>query len=168
MLHFYYLRSRWWLYWCVIYCCFRSEIQHPTTMENLPDDLLSNIFIRLLAKQLAQMRSISKSWNAFLSQPSFVKSHLLFSIYNNDKTLFHFSDEYSLSFELVISPNLQLNNFIKLPANPEFPYISIRVIDSVNGLICSSYSDSIIQICMTFTATYHHQPPVTPRATLSW
>ncbi|CAH1425346.1 unnamed protein product [Lactuca virosa] len=42
--------------------------QHPMTMENLPDELfLLNIFIRLSAKQLAQMRSVSKSWNALLS-----------------------------------------------------------------------------------------------------
>ncbi|KAI3789911.1 hypothetical protein L2E82_02717 [Cichorium intybus] len=48
----------------------------PTTMESLPDELLGNIFIRLLAKQLAQMRSVSKSWNALLSQSSFVQSYV--------------------------------------------------------------------------------------------
>ncbi|XP_023761659.1 F-box/kelch-repeat protein At3g06240 [Lactuca sativa] len=120
--------------------------QQPTTIENLPNELLSNIFIRLLAKQLAQMRSISKSWNSLLSKSSFVKTQLHHSIFNKDKTLFHFSDDHYYGFKLSVNPNPQLSSFIKLPPNPESPHTSIRVIDSVNGLICSSYSDSIIQI----------------------
>ena len=53
-------------------------------MENLPEELLLNMFIRLLAKQIAQMRSVSKSWNALLSESSFVKSHLHHSTNNNN------------------------------------------------------------------------------------
>ncbi|XP_023762016.2 F-box/kelch-repeat protein At3g06240 isoform X1 [Lactuca sativa] len=120
--------------------------QQPTTIENLPNELLVNIFIRLLAKQLAQMRSVSKSWNSLLSKSSFVKTQLHHSIFNKDKTLFHFSDDHYYGFKLSVNPNPQLISFIKLPPNPESPHTSIRVIDSVNGLICSSYSDSIIQI----------------------
>ncbi|CAI9271491.1 unnamed protein product [Lactuca saligna] len=65
-----------------------SKIQHPTTTENLPDEILLNIFVRLLAKQLAQMRSVSKSWSTLLSHPSFVKSHLHRSMHNNNEQIF--------------------------------------------------------------------------------
>ncbi|XP_071729004.1 F-box protein CPR1-like [Rutidosis leptorrhynchoides] len=52
------------------------------TMVNIPDDVLrNNIFIRLPAKQVARMRSLSKTWNHVLSDPSFIKSHLHHSIH---------------------------------------------------------------------------------------
>ncbi|KAL4589353.1 hypothetical protein LXL04_002259 [Taraxacum kok-saghyz] len=124
--------------------------QHPTTIQSLPDELLSNIFIRLLAKQLAQMRSVSKSWNAFLSQPSFVKSHLHRSIHNNDQILltFYILNDYINPFTThsCKSPHIELPNFIKLPVSPHPEYTRITVIGSVNGLICSTYGDSIIHI----------------------
>ncbi|CAI9286201.1 unnamed protein product [Lactuca saligna] len=133
--------------------------QQPTTIENLPNELLVNIFIRLLAKQLAQMRSISKSWNSLLSKSSFVRTQLNHSIYNQDKTLFHFSDDHYYGFKLSVNPNPQLISFIKLPPNPESPHTSIRVIDSVNGLICSSYSDTVIQIWNPSLSTVLTLPP---------
>ncbi|KAL7601829.1 hypothetical protein Lser_V15G25413 [Lactuca serriola] len=133
--------------------------RQPTTIENLPEELLSNIFIRLLAKQLAQMRSVSKSWNSLLSKSSFVKTQLHHSIYNKDKTLFHFSDDHYYGFKLTVNPNPQLISFIKLPPNPESPHTSIQVIDSVDGLICSSYSDTAIQIWNPSLSTLLDLPP---------
>ncbi|KAL4589355.1 hypothetical protein LXL04_002261 [Taraxacum kok-saghyz] len=130
-----------------------SPQHHPTTMENLPDELLSNIFLRLFAKQLAQMRSVSKSWNALLSHPSFIKSHLHHSVHNNDQILLLFHNEEATKLftaKLSRSPSLKLTNFIKLPVNLQIQseHINgIRVIGSVNGLICYSYNDDLfIQI----------------------
>ncbi|KAL7601314.1 hypothetical protein Lser_V15G25422 [Lactuca serriola] len=127
--------------------------QQPATMENLPDELLSNIFICLFAKQLAQMRSVSKSWNALLSHSSFIKSHLRRSIHHNDQILLIFQhEEYFSDFKPFTakpsrSPCLELNNFIKLPVNPQPECTNgINVIGSVNGLICSTYGDSVIHI----------------------
>ncbi|KAL4589344.1 hypothetical protein LXL04_002250 [Taraxacum kok-saghyz] len=118
-----------------------------TTIQNLPDMILSNIFIRLFAKQLAQMRSISKSWNTLLSEPTFIKFHLHHSIYNIHQTPLHFCDDKSLHVvQLLANPHLQLTNCIKLPVHPKSQSSSLHVIGSVNGLICSSYSDSIIHI----------------------
>ncbi|KAL4564428.1 hypothetical protein LXL04_028492 [Taraxacum kok-saghyz] len=108
----------------------------------------------LLAKQLAQMRSVSKSWNALLSHFSFIKSHLHHSIHNKDQILLVFHDEEDFSYDIksftaipTRSPSLELTNFIKLPINPQPNRINgIRIIGSVNGLICSHYGDSIIHI----------------------
>ncbi|CAH1430338.1 unnamed protein product [Lactuca virosa] len=125
-------------------------------MEKLPGDVLSNIFIRLLAKQLAQMRLVCKTWNALLSESSFIKSHLHHSIHNNKKNK---DDEILLFFEKAIidyfsstcpltarscgSPRLEVSNFMKLelPIDPQHEKKKpmINVFGSVNGLICFSY-----------------------------
>ncbi|KAL7588333.1 hypothetical protein Lser_V15G36586 [Lactuca serriola] len=109
-------------------------------MEKLSGDVLSNIFIRLFAKQLAQMRRVSKSWNSLLSQPSFINSHLHRSIHsNNDKILMLFhqvSDAGSEPFTVRSSPfpHVELTNFIKFHVNLNSE--GATVIGSVNGLIC--------------------------------
>ncbi|CAI9296254.1 unnamed protein product [Lactuca saligna] len=122
-----------------------ASSQQPTTIEDLQGDVLSEIFIRLLAKQLAQMRCVSKSWNTHLSQSSFIKSHLQSSIRNNDDILLFFKYNFSFCggrpFEACPSrsPHLELTDFIKLPVNLQSRQTYGNVIGSVNGLICFSY-----------------------------
>ncbi|KAL7588332.1 hypothetical protein Lser_V15G36585 [Lactuca serriola] len=122
-------------------------------MEKLSGDVLSNIFIRLFAKQLAQMRCVSKSWNALLSRSSFINSHLHRSTHNNnDKILMLFRKACDFGSEPITthpspSPHVELTNFIKLPVNLNFEGAS--VIGSVNGLLClncRSYSGSGLHI----------------------
>nr|KAJ0195853.1 hypothetical protein LSAT_V11C700364670 [Lactuca sativa] len=151
----------------------RSEIQHPPTLENLLGDLLLNIFIRLLAKEVGQMRCVSKSWNALLSRSSFIKSHLHHSINNNDRTLLVFYNNISSSCNRkpftthpFRSPKLKLTNLIKLPlVNPRSVYSAsiIKVIGSVHGLICSSYGNVIHiwnpSLSMVSTLSPHSKPP---------
>ncbi|KAL4591317.1 hypothetical protein LXL04_004275 [Taraxacum kok-saghyz] len=109
-------------------------------MENLPDDVLSDIFIRLRAKQIAQMRCISKYWNAHFSQSSFINSHLDCSIHNKDRILLVFStaDPFNLE-QFTIRPYIKLPNVIKLPVDTQFRDFTGEVIGSVNGLICFKY-----------------------------
>ncbi|KAJ9553814.1 hypothetical protein OSB04_017859 [Centaurea solstitialis] len=119
--------------------------QLRTTIEKLPDHLLSNILIRVPARTLAQMRSVSKPLNALLSQPSFIKSHLHRSIHNNN-------DEILLVFKCLLSkqvtanptrsPHLELPNFIKLPvADYESDdYTNHELMGAVNGLICHLFT----------------------------
>ncbi|XP_023762724.3 F-box/kelch-repeat protein At3g06240-like [Lactuca sativa] len=119
--------------------------QHLSIMEKLPNDILSNIFIRLLAKQLAQMRCVSKTCNDLLSSPSFVKSHLDHSRHKNDEILlvfYHMFSFHSKPFTThpLRSPYLELTDFIKLPTNLQSEcYRHGYVIGSVNGLICFQY-----------------------------
>ncbi|XP_042752570.1 F-box/kelch-repeat protein At3g06240 [Lactuca sativa] len=128
--------------------------QQTTSIENLSGDLLSKIFILLMAKQLAQMRCVSKSWNAILSQSSFIKSHLHHSINNNDQILVVFVNNLSINHKLFTSylypthsPHRVLANFIKIPrVKPGYTYRMIKIIGSVHGLICSSYGDYVIHI----------------------
>ncbi|KAJ9553926.1 hypothetical protein OSB04_017971 [Centaurea solstitialis] len=109
-----------------------------TTIEKIPDHLLSNIFIRLPAKVVAQMRSVSKPWNALLSQLSFIKSHLHRSIHNNDENFVVVFDESTFTFTAhpSKSPHVKLPNFIQLPvADPSDRYLRHELLDSVNGLL---------------------------------
>ncbi|CAH1430859.1 unnamed protein product [Lactuca virosa] len=120
-------------------------------MENLPSEILSNIFLRLLAKQLARMRSVSKSWNAFLSKPSFVKSHLHRSVKNNDGILLVSFQGFSFDSKPFTahpskSPRIELTDFVILPVNPQYDDTVGRVIGSVNGLICFSSESSLSSI----------------------
>ncbi|KAL7592613.1 hypothetical protein Lser_V15G33475 [Lactuca serriola] len=144
-----------------------SEIQHPTIMENLSDDLLSNIFIRLLAKELAKMRCVSKSWNAFLSQPSLIKSHLKSSINNNNRVLLVFYkktyfDPKPFTAHPCQAPHHIPTDFIKFPpVNPKAEHTTsmIKVIGSVHGLICSCYSDDVIHIWNPSLSAVSTLPP---------
>ncbi|KAL7586526.1 hypothetical protein Lser_V15G36590 [Lactuca serriola] len=118
-----------------------ASTQHFATMEKLSGDVLSDIFIRLLAKQLAQMRSVCKSWNALLSQSSFIKSHLHRSVHNNHEFLLFYENCETLQLDSEpftahpsTSPHVELTDFIKLPATLQSR--GANVIGSVNGLIC--------------------------------
>nr|XP_043619615.1 F-box/kelch-repeat protein At3g23880-like [Erigeron canadensis] len=118
-------------------------------MEKLTEDVLSNIFIRLPAKQLVQMRCVCKPWSAFLSESYFIKSHLNHSNKDNEIVLlFDVAFDYGIlsyqafpcaAHDLSKSPVIQLNDHVKLPFN--FPQSALNkygghVIGSVNGLIC--------------------------------
>ncbi|XP_071698849.1 F-box/kelch-repeat protein At3g06240-like [Rutidosis leptorrhynchoides] len=122
-------------------------------MNYLPDDVLRNdIFIRLPAKQLALLRSLSKTWNCALSGSSFIKSHLHHSLIHNkyddnqtDIIAFYFAylDDMSgtyFTLNASRSPIYQDHcNYIKLSL-----YGFNHVIGSVNGLICfSNYNDVV-------------------------
>ncbi|CAI9296253.1 unnamed protein product [Lactuca saligna] len=118
--------------------------QHPDITEKLPSDVLSNIFIRLLAKEIAQLRCVCKSWNALLSESSFIKSHLHHSIHHKDEILLFFRHAFSFdrrpfTAHTSHSPDLELTNFIKLPTSPQSKDTRGDIIGSVNGLICFKY-----------------------------
>ncbi|XP_071699445.1 F-box/kelch-repeat protein At3g23880-like [Rutidosis leptorrhynchoides] len=108
----------------------------------LPDDVLrNNIFIRLPAKQVALLRSLSKTWNLVLSDSSFIKSHLHHSLIHNNHTdifAFYFAFLDNISFGTYFTLNAfrspiyqEHSNYIKLPLSG-----CNYVIGSVNGLIC--------------------------------
>ncbi|PWA71275.1 F-box domain-containing protein [Artemisia annua] len=122
--------------------------------SNIPDDVLWDILIRLPAKTLARMRCVSKSWNALLSQPSFINSHLDRSMntYNkDDEVLLVFDDGYFDTCQTFItrpsrSSILQIPDLIKLPVDTPL-FDSSYFIGSVNGIICfANYQSDDIYI----------------------
>ncbi|PWA49899.1 phospholipase C1 [Artemisia annua] len=128
-----------------------SRKQLPT-MVYIPDEvLLNNIFVRLPAKMVAQMRCVSKPWNAFLSQPSFIKSHLDHSIRNNDEVVMVFYSPFSLNFKPFTAhpcrfPCDEVTISIKVPVNTRPKHTYGFVIGSVNGLICFVEQSCVSQV----------------------
>ncbi|KAJ9553267.1 LOW QUALITY PROTEIN: hypothetical protein OSB04_017312 [Centaurea solstitialis] len=132
----------------------------PTTINNLPLDVLSRILIRFRAKPLARMRCVSKPWNSLLSQPAFIKSHLHRSIQNNQEILMVFAIGFPFDHQqspfttahLSKFPHLVIPNFIQIPVvDPNLSEWSTcyHIHGSVNGLICLSYKridEPVIQI----------------------
>ncbi|GJV02814.1 F-box domain containing protein [Tanacetum coccineum] len=121
-------------------------------IRHIPEDVLWNILICLPAKQVAQMRCVSKPWNALLSQPSFIKSHLDHHLTHDDEILLvfisgAFSTRYPVTAHPSRSPILQLPNLIKQPkVDTSSLYKSSDLIGSANGLICFSSSETVVHI----------------------
>ena len=125
-------------------------------IRHIPEDVLWNIFICLPAKQVAQMRCVSKPWNALLSQPSFIKSHIDHHLTHDDEILLvflygEFSTRYPVTVHPARSPILQLPNLIKLPKVDTSSSDKCDFIGSANGLICFSskqlgFHDPVIHI----------------------
>ncbi|XP_071698459.1 F-box/kelch-repeat protein At3g06240-like [Rutidosis leptorrhynchoides] len=119
----------------------------------LPGDVLrNNIFIRLPAKQLALLRSLSKTWNLVLSDSSFIKSHLHHSIHNKQDDnqteiiAFYFAclDDLSGTYFTLNASRSSYEehcNYIKLP-----PSGFNHVIGSINGLICFSNDNGVVYL----------------------
>ncbi|KAJ9553774.1 hypothetical protein OSB04_017819 [Centaurea solstitialis] len=121
-----------------------SPHQHPTTIENLPGELLWEILIRIPAKPLARMRCVSKPWNALLSKPSFIKSHRHCSIEINDETLLVLTDgDLHNPFSVMAhfsESDLDIARSVILPvAISTSESLTVKFLGSVNGLICFCY-----------------------------
>ncbi|GFP85253.1 putative F-box protein at1g47790 [Phtheirospermum japonicum] len=50
--------------------------EEENTLSNLPQDVLQAILSRLPVKSILRFRSVSKSWNKMISDPSFLRMHL--------------------------------------------------------------------------------------------
>ncbi|KAL3508093.1 hypothetical protein ACH5RR_033475 [Cinchona calisaya] len=75
----------------------------------LPQELITQILLRLPAKSIGRFRCVSKPWNSLLSSPNFIKSHLtLQSIHNPQNLIIISSSDHSLftlNFNLKSSSN---------------------------------------------------------------
>nr|XP_043638416.1 putative F-box protein At1g47790 [Erigeron canadensis] len=113
----------------------------------LPEEVLTDeILIRLPAKQLARMRCVSKPFNGYISQPRFIKSHLDRNLVRNNSkdneillvinpnTVF--TKRVQVTAHPSRSPDIQLNDLIKLPPDFPCPNSEWKVLGSVHGLIC--------------------------------
>ncbi|KAJ9554350.1 LOW QUALITY PROTEIN: hypothetical protein OSB04_018395 [Centaurea solstitialis] len=155
---------------CLISHTKMAPTKHRTTIQSLPDDVLSKILIRLPAKPLARMRCVSKPMYAFLSQPSFIKSHLHRSIHNTDDEVFLIFNDglcsnypFSVTAHFSRSPRRVVDNFIKMPSSiPQSAYDTVKILGSVNGLICFSFepeNDFVIQIWNPSLSAVSTLPP---------
>jgi F-box interacting protein len=118
-------------------------------MVFLPEELLAEILLFFNVKTIMQLKCLSKSWLAFISDSNFVEKHLKKSSQNPHLTLlWGYSD-----FNVVPYPVYRIlkKPSINLCDSPEIPSINHRkFVGSCNGLLCLSYLD---EFCLWNPAT---------------
>ncbi|KAK4732760.1 hypothetical protein R3W88_025748 [Solanum pinnatisectum] len=115
----------------------------------LPPELISEILARLPVKTLLKIRSVSKSMLSLISDPQFIKTHLKFSI-NNQQFTYHkfvfrnFDDENRLSYYTCsLFPIPICEKPQRIPTELDFSCEDsfgdrYRILGSCDGLICIS------------------------------
>ncbi|XP_047337835.1 F-box/kelch-repeat protein At3g23880-like [Impatiens glandulifera] len=110
---------------------------------SLPEEIISDILIKLPVKSLSRFKSVCKSWRILISDPAFVKAHLKGNIQNKDhashrlimKTAFPRFDVKFCSMSSVMNGESSITGLNYPWVNP---HRSVRIIGSVNGLVCLS------------------------------
>ncbi|KAH0698839.1 hypothetical protein KY284_013054 [Solanum tuberosum] len=108
----------------------------------LPEELVTQILLRLPVKSLLKFRSVSKSWLGLISNPEFINTHLSKSANNKDFTHHRFMLSFCLpKYNLKdCSASSLLYDSVAEALDLEYPTKEIRrsveIVGSVNGLIC--------------------------------
>ncbi|XP_058740870.1 F-box/kelch-repeat protein At3g23880-like [Vicia villosa] len=104
--------------------------------SHLPEELIIEILLRLPVKSLLQLKCICKLWKTLISNPQFVKQHLLIS--NAKPSLTH----QRLFFSFMTDPRQLLSYPLKplfqnlLPPVSSSGTMKYWIIGSCNGLLC--------------------------------
>ncbi|XP_059291384.1 F-box/kelch-repeat protein At3g06240-like [Lycium ferocissimum] len=124
-----------------------NNTQFPSTSSNkdsiltnpiLPQELITAILVRLPVKSLLQFKCVSKDWFSLISSPSFIRTHLSFSVKNCTHHRFllisgrHIIKHCSFS-SLFNESSIKA---LDLDYTMKTPYNSVHIVGSVNGLIC--------------------------------
>ncbi|KAG5588015.1 hypothetical protein H5410_048449 [Solanum commersonii] len=112
------------------------------SMPNLPEELITEIMLRLPVKSLLQFRSVSKSWLSLISTSYFVKTHLLLSASNKDYIHHEVITKASNTSRGVKNCSVSSLLYDSVPESFELdnpgknPNAFPLFVGSVNGLIC--------------------------------
>ncbi|GFP90674.1 F-box/kelch-repeat protein at3g06240 [Phtheirospermum japonicum] len=141
------------------------EIELEVITVNLPEEVITEILLRLPVKPLARFRCVSKPWLFLISSYKFAKEHLKISrknnVYIHDKLIFGSKylpmDLYTCSVQSIIEgPNSSVQIYPAISAN--FPLLFDRVcfdcsfaeddviwlVGSCNGLVCVLFPPNIV------------------------
>ncbi|XP_056693954.1 F-box/kelch-repeat protein At3g23880-like [Spinacia oleracea] len=122
----------------------------------LPQELTTEILLRLPTKSLVRFKLVSKLWSFLISNPNFIKSHSLNP--NNMPLTLLYDSKYRLLKSVSLGKrdeNLNLNPTV-LEVNPCFLYIEEYLYDGIlgscHGLICTySNQTKLIYLCNPLT-----------------
>nr|XP_004294844.2 PREDICTED: F-box protein CPR30-like isoform X2 [Fragaria vesca subsp. vesca] len=140
-------------------------------LKSLPQEIIPNILIRLPIKSLIKFTSVSKSWNATIKNPTFIRTHLTHKLNLNDQSAPHLlllhsvhseglsfplgvrhitgfkQDPYSLHFD---NNDVSLFSEVEFPAGLKKEMINpcFRVVGTCDGLVF--LADDLGRYCYNF------------------
>ncbi|KAL4379633.1 hypothetical protein GQ457_02G032580 [Hibiscus cannabinus] len=104
--------------------------------DYMPLEVITKILSKLSVKSVVKCRSVCKSWNTLISDPSFISAHLQASLSNNTPFLLIGCEKHSRETLSLHHDNDGFDKFKQLPFPPFGNVTDFPVIGSCNGLIC--------------------------------
>ncbi|XP_047333270.1 F-box/kelch-repeat protein At3g23880-like [Impatiens glandulifera] len=104
---------------------------------SLPEEIISNILIKLPVKSLIRFKSVCRSWRELISDPIFVKAHLQGNI--QDKNYAHHGlimENYNVRSCSLSSVLNEESSITTLDYSLKDQKQQIWIVNSVNGLVC--------------------------------
>nr|AAT39293.1 Putative F-box-like protein, identical [Solanum demissum] len=111
----------------------------------LPDELITEILLRLPIKSLSKFMCVSKSWLQLISSPAFVKNHIKLTAngkgYIYHRLIFRNTND---DFKFCPLPSLftkqqLIEELFDIVSPIERTTLSTHIVGSVNGLICAAH-----------------------------
>ncbi|CAL5391020.1 unnamed protein product [Camellia sinensis] len=107
--------------------------------DYIPDEVLIEILARLPVKSLLQFRSVCKSWNSLIANPSFITTHLNQTKSNTQLLIIKYTHVPNQERFISCSDDETCcGNFVELENPFHSPGISFKIVGSCNGLLCIS------------------------------
>ncbi|CAN0897032.1 F-box protein CPR1 [Linum grandiflorum] len=111
--------------------------------DHIPQDIMSDIILRLDFKDLVRCRRVSKQWRSVIDDPLFIRSQLEFALSTNSNSALFIQGYLSFSSPFTVylwkhkscanSDNVILRNFFSdSPARAQ----SVFMVGSCHGLVC--------------------------------
>jgi len=122
----------------------RSDAPNPTLF--LPNEIIAVILSLLSIKNIVQLKCVSKSWNALISDPTFIEKHLKKSSQNRHLTLFWNQHKKGSGCNMLSFP---VHRLLKNPSINAYSHNFHRlkkrciIVGSCNGLLCLLFHSQI-------------------------
>ncbi|KAM3289145.1 F-box/kelch-repeat protein [Capsicum chacoense] len=112
---------------------------------NLPEELLINIFCRLPAKSIGQLRCVSNPLNSLLTNKHFLKNHFTSKIHFQEHEKLMILSNSTSFHTITIKYNNVFSNFVNFQPTPSDHFVEIC--GSCNGLVLIlNNNDSLVLI----------------------
>ncbi|RZC46905.1 hypothetical protein C5167_039868, partial [Papaver somniferum] len=113
-------------------------------MVTIPDDIISDILVRLPVKSIGRFRCVSKAWCKLLKGSEFVKMHLNYANEMNKFNILHhnFSEFHTIGYDpLPSSTCSDLVSTVNCPLLSD-DYRGFKFWGSSDGLVCLTYCNA--------------------------
>jgi F-box interacting protein len=109
-------------------------------MSSLPQELITEILLRLPVKPLVRFQCVSQPWSALINDPDFIKMHLELSIVaNREQTIIFLEDKLERPQDCLLVPlndDDQFGRALKIRQPLGDLKRSAQILTCCNGLVC--------------------------------